>query len=213
MNASRSMVELKSIRGDYNQNIIRNEVRRGQVWEVDLGEYIGSVQGGRRPCVVVQNDVGNKFSPTTIIIPLTSRLSKNSLPTHTMMTDTIFLKSLSLALGEQPRTIDNNMQLIKYLGDVSEAKMEEIDIAIEKSLGLEKKFNYDKAYEFLNSLSRNSNLINKFGKDKDLLIERQCIKNNFKTYCKEYFKNPEIIMQEYQEDKKEYIEQKLLQVK
>ena len=62
------------------------EIRRGDIFEVDLGEYRGSIQGGYRPCVIVQNDIGNKYSPVTIVYPLTAKVNSKK----------IYLRTLSL---------------------------------------------------------------------------------------------------------------------
>ena len=82
-----------------------SEVKRGFVYLADLGEYDGSVQGGTRPVVVLQNDIGNKFSPTTLVCPLTSK-SKKEMPTHVTLPRSAGLEKESVALCEQIRVID-----------------------------------------------------------------------------------------------------------
>ena len=83
------------------------EVKRGEVYMVDLSPVVGSEQGGLRPAVIVQNDVGNKYSPTTIVACITSKLHKAKLPTHVELAKNVcYLKQDSILLCEQLRTID-----------------------------------------------------------------------------------------------------------
>lgn len=188
------------------------EVKRGQVWLVNLGETEGSVQGGfNRPCVIIQNNKGNHFSPTTIIVPLTSKLYKTELPTHALINEQ-FLTSLSLVLGEQTRTIDKT-QLTKYLGDVSGENMKKIDIAIETANGLNKEFDYNKAYELLHNYYNTKALNKKYPDDKMMLEVCNNAKMTYKKYCEEYEKDANEVAQEYKKNKEEYLEQKITQVK
>lgn len=85
-----------------------NDIRRGDIVMVDLRGAMFNEQSNERPALIVQNDTGNKFSPTTIVIPLTSELKKMNQPTHTVIRrkDTFGLKVDSMALCEQVRTID-----------------------------------------------------------------------------------------------------------
>jgi mRNA interferase MazF len=112
------------------------DFHRGDIYMADLGSgregINGShVQGGIRPVVLLQNNVGNYFSPTLIIVPLTSRLwKKPSQPTHYLVRQTGRLTSDSIALGEQITTIDKR-QCIKYLGRLSRQETDAIkDVAI-----------------------------------------------------------------------------------
>lgn len=109
-------------------------VYRGEIYYADLSPSYGSEQGGLRPILIVQNDVGNRHAPTTIIAPLTSRLTKKPLPTHVEFTTT-YLKDTSVALLEQIRTIDKN-RLKQRMGWVSAEVMTEVDRALKISLGL-----------------------------------------------------------------------------
>lgn len=109
-------------------------IRRGDIWMADLRiGIIGSEQGEIRPVLVVQNNIGNKHSPTVTIIPLTSRI-KNNLPTHVVINES-FLPTLSVALTEQIRTIDKS-RLIKYMGKLNENIMSKINNAIAIQMGL-----------------------------------------------------------------------------
>ena len=97
------------------------DIRFGDVVQVDFGKTTGSVQGNVRPCAIIQNDVGNKYSPTTIVIPFTSELKKVNMPEHDILHKSVSngLKNDSLILGEQVRVIDKSMVLYK-LGSLSE---------------------------------------------------------------------------------------------
>lgn len=102
-------------------------IRFGEVIQVDFGTTIGSVQGNIRPCVVIQNDSGNKYSPTTIVVPLTSEIKKVNMPVHDILHKSLKngLKSDSLILGEQVRVIDKSMILYK-LGVLNDKECEKV---------------------------------------------------------------------------------------
>lgn len=112
--------------------------RRGDVFYADLGESaIGSEQTGVRPVLIIQNDIGNRFSPTTIIAPISSR-KKNRQPTHCFVEGN-FLNGLthnSCIILEQVRTISKT-RLINAIGHLDDKTMEEVDRTIAISLGLE----------------------------------------------------------------------------
>jgi mRNA interferase MazF len=110
-------------------------VNRGDVYYANLSPSQGCEQGGSRPVVIVQNNLGNKHAPTTIIVPLTSRLTKKSLPTHIEVGTSCGLLCESVALCEQIRTIDKS-RLTTKLGLVDGATMDNIDKALKISLGL-----------------------------------------------------------------------------
>ena len=85
------------------------------VMQVDLGESFGSEQGGKRPAVIVQNNIGNKYSPTVLIVPITSEIKKVNMPTHNVMYRTKLngLDTDSMLLGEQTTAIDKRRILYK----------------------------------------------------------------------------------------------------
>ena len=91
-----------------------NRILQGEIWLADLGERSGNIQSGKRPVIVLQNDVGNKYSPTTIVVPLTSQI-KNLLPVQCDVGVECGLKKTSTSLMEQITTI-NQSQLIKRIG-------------------------------------------------------------------------------------------------
>ena len=112
----------------------RDDILRGDIYYADLSPSQGSEQGGCRPVVILQNDVGNKYSPTTIVAPITSRLGKKQLPTHITFNGCGLPKD-SVILMEQIRTIDKG-RLKQRMGWVSSEVMEQIDQAMKISLGL-----------------------------------------------------------------------------
>lgn len=101
----------------------------------DLNPVVGSEQGGIRPVLVIQNDVGNHFSPTVVAAAITSRKAKNSLPTHILLENVPGLAPTSLLLLEQLRTIDRK-RLRGYIGRISKEKMLEVDAALAISIGI-----------------------------------------------------------------------------
>ena len=114
----------------YRRNIM-STVKRGEIYYADLSPAIGSEQGGIRPVVIVQNDIGNYYSPTTIIAPITSRI-KTIMPTHVLI-DNPCLNKKSIILLEQIRIIDKS-RLREYLGVLKEYELNEVDKAMEISL-------------------------------------------------------------------------------
>ena len=107
-------------------------VRRGEVWMADMGSVVGSEQGGLRPVVVVQNNIGNKYSPTTIVAPATTKAKKN-MKTHVEFDTTESgLPMKSTFLLEQLTTIDKT----RFMYKVGYVNMDAIDEAIGVSLGL-----------------------------------------------------------------------------
>ena len=111
--------------------------RRGDIYLVDLGTNVGSEQGGCRPVLLLQNDVGNHFAPTLIVAPVSSRYWKKlKQPTHSLIEGIQSLTSPSVVLAEQIITIDKK-RVMKYLGKVPEEQMRGIDKAVKVSLGLE----------------------------------------------------------------------------
>ena len=114
---------------------MRKAIRRGDLFYADLNPVVGSEQGGIRPVLVIQNDVGNHFSPTVVAAAITSRKAKNSLPTHILLENVPGLAPTSLLLLEQLRTIDRK-RLRGYIGRISKEKMLEIDATLAISVGI-----------------------------------------------------------------------------
>ena len=111
---------------------MKRQIKRGEMYYVNLEPVVGSEQGGIRPVVIVQNDMGNRYSPTIIVVPITTRLNKKNLPTHTKINNSSLLKE-SIALMEQIRTIDKS-RLIEFIGVLNENEMNRITEALRISI-------------------------------------------------------------------------------
>jgi mRNA interferase MazF len=111
-------------------------VRRGDIFYADLSPVVGSEQGGIRPVLIVQNNVGNRFSPTVIAAAITSQRTKANLPTHILVNaKTSGLAKDSIVLLEQVRTIDKH-RLKERMGSLDSKAMSEVDKALSVSFGL-----------------------------------------------------------------------------
>ena len=116
--------------------IIDTIVKRGDIFYADLSPVIGSEQGGVRPVLIVQNDIGNKYSPTVIVVAITSQINKAKLPTHLEISAKEFgLAKDSVVLLEQIRTLDKQ-RLKDKIGKCRPRFMEKVDKALYISLGL-----------------------------------------------------------------------------
>jgi len=112
-------------------------IRRGDIYYADLSPVVGSEQGGVRPVLIVQNDVGNRFSPTVIAAAITSQQSKANLPTHIKLeTGESGLSKNSIVLLEQIRTIDKH-RLKERMGRLDEQSMRQVNEALSVSFGLD----------------------------------------------------------------------------
>lgn len=110
-------------------------IKRGEIYFADLNPVIGSEQGGVRPVLIIQNDIGNKYSPTVIVLAITSRIEKAKLPTHVEVAMGVSgLKRDSVILGEQVRTLEKR-RLRERLGQLPEEAMARVDEAMHVSLG------------------------------------------------------------------------------
>ena len=111
-------------------------IRRGDIYYADLSPVVGSEQGGIRPVLIVQNDVGNRFSPTVIAAAITSQKDKARLPTHIQLQSTgSGLARDSIVLLEQIRTLDKR-RLKEHMGRLDDQSMSRVDQALEISFGL-----------------------------------------------------------------------------
>ena len=112
-------------------------VKRGEIYYADLSPVVGSEQGGVRPVLIIQNDTGNRYSPTVIAAAITSQTGKARLPTHIELPveEDCGLTKHSVVLLEQVRTLDER-RLRERMGRVDEKIMEKIDTAIAVSFGL-----------------------------------------------------------------------------
>ncbi len=115
-------------------------IKRGDIYYADLSPVVGSEQGGIRPVLIVQNDVGNKFSPTVIAAAITSQQTKAHLPTHIQLyAQNSGLAKDSVVLLEQVRTIDKK-RLKEKMGTLDDDSMQRVNAAISVSLGLGNQF-------------------------------------------------------------------------
>ena len=118
------------------ENIMERNITRGDIFYANLDGTIGSEQSGIRPVIVVQNDVGNKYSPTTIIVPLTKKVRlKINQPTHFWINPFGNIRFDSIVLTEQIRVIDKS-RLKEKIGVMNDKSMQEIDNKILIALGL-----------------------------------------------------------------------------
>jgi len=111
-------------------------IKRGEIYKADLNPVIGCEQGGMRPVLIVQNDVGNKYSPTVIVMAITSKINKSRLPTHIeLFAEESGLERDSVVLCEQVRTIDKS-RLRERLGELTPAQLKQVNAAIAISFGI-----------------------------------------------------------------------------
>jgi len=113
------------------------EIKRGDIFLVNLDPIKGSEQGGTRPCLIIQNNLGNKYSPTTIIAPITSKKFSREFPTNiSLLKEDSNLDMNSTILLNQIATIDKS-RIVKKLGFLNEEIMRKVDLAIKVSLNLQ----------------------------------------------------------------------------
>ena len=112
-------------------------VKRGDIFYADLSPVVGSEQGGIRPVIVIQNDVGNKYSPTVIVAAITSQINKAKLPTHVEISSEAYgLNKDSVVLLEQIRTLDKR-RLKEKIGHMTDEDMALVDEALLISIGMQ----------------------------------------------------------------------------
>jgi len=112
-------------------------VKRGDIFYADLSPVVGSEQGGIRPVIIIQNDIGNKYSPTVIIAAITSQINKAKLPTHVEISSEDYgLNKDSVVLLEQIRTLDKR-RLKEKIGHMTDIDMRKVDDALLISVGLQ----------------------------------------------------------------------------
>ena len=113
-----------------------SNIKRGDIFYADLSPVVGSEQGGLRPVLIIQNDIGNRHSPTVIAAAITSRMGKTKLPTHIdIHADRVGLAKDSVILLEQIRTLDKR-RLKEKMGHLDSAVMSQVNTAIAVSFGL-----------------------------------------------------------------------------
>lgn len=120
------------------------DVQRGDIYYAELNPVVGSEQGGNRPVLIIQNDVGNRHSPTVIIAAITSQPKKHNMPTHVGITQEYGFAEDSMVMLEQIRTLDKS-RLERFVGRLDEDVMRKIDAALGLSVGLSKQPNWNNA--------------------------------------------------------------------
>jgi mRNA interferase MazF len=111
-------------------------VKRGDIFYADLSPVVGSEQGGIRPVIIIQNDIGNKYSPTVIVAAITSQINKAKLPTHVEISSEEYgLNKDSVVLLEQIRTLDKK-RLKEKIGHMTKRDMQKVEEALLISVGL-----------------------------------------------------------------------------
>lgn len=116
--------------------INNSEIKKGNVYYAMLDPVIGSEQDGKRPVVVIQNNLANKYSPTVIIAPITTVMKKTHLPTHIIIEKNNFLKKDSIILLEQVRVIDKT-RMITFLGKLTRTQVQQVDRALVKAFSID----------------------------------------------------------------------------
>lgn len=112
------------------------KVRRGQIYYVDLGTGIGSEAKKVRPCVIVQNNVGNRFSPTTIVVPITHRDKNKQQPTQVVLNKALVCGNIDgVILAEQLRIIDKK-RIREFIGSLTKKGVKELNKAMQVSIGV-----------------------------------------------------------------------------
>lgn len=114
-----------------------NRFRKGEIYLFDLADSYINVQSGIRPCLIIQNEFGNLYSPTVIVVPITTKLKKTDLPVH-VLTENYFMgkKVMEMILCEQILTVPKS-RIKKYLRTLDGRILKEVESAIEVSLGLD----------------------------------------------------------------------------
>ena len=124
------------------------KIKRGDIYYADLSPVVGSEQSGIRPILIIQNDIGNKFSPTVIGVPITSK-NKTTMPTHIELQENKYgLEKNSIILAEQIRTLDKS-RLKEKVGTLDKITMNKVKRAIEISCGLRGKIKFEDYIKYL----------------------------------------------------------------
>lgn len=116
---------------------MNRKIMRGEMYYADLSPIVGSEQGGMRPVLILQNNIGNKHSPTVVVAAITGRFVKNQMPTHVRLCSAYLAKE-SVVLLEQIRTIDK-CRLEEYIGKVTAEEMGQIENALLVSVGMDRR--------------------------------------------------------------------------
>lgn len=122
------------------------KVKKGEIYLVDLKDTYSNVQKGIRPCLIIQNDYGNNYSPTTIVVPITSKIKKTNMPVHVVVEKGVSShKSYEMILCESIITISKD-QIKNYLRTVNDSVIRKVDEALAVSLGINSLLNRRENY-------------------------------------------------------------------
>lgn len=178
-------------------------IKRGEIYMVDLGQNAREgVQFGCRPCIIISNNIGNKFSASLLVVPLTTKIKNTKQITHTILEKgTANLKQESMVLAEQLQCI-NKKQLIHYIGTLNESELKRVEIITNLALGNEIE-TID--YEYIkNKITQIEKLIDLFVSTVDSSI-REIINQlilEVDKYCKKFNVNSSIYLSRYTNDQK-----------
>jgi len=172
--------------------MITRQCKRACIHWVDFGETKGSEQGGIRPAIIIQNDIGNKYSPTVIVCPISSEIKKKELPTHVYLENwrTYGLTKPSQVITEQIRTRDK-AQLGDYIGCVDVDTMNKIDKAIEISVQVGSAKNIIEPREVRESKRKAQEI-----REIDSFLRMWFLKNDDMSKVQEYIKDREIMIKD-----------------
>lgn len=178
------------------------EVWRGNIWRADLSQYnTPGVQSGKRPVIIVQNDIGNKYSPVVSIISGTTKLKKD-MKTHITLDERCGLEETTVFMAEQPQTISKTLLLFK-IGQVPSDKMNDLDRAIMVQMGLVKPFDLDYIKELVADITEIDKFFSKYKvTERESNIRLRRIKE-LEHYCAEYGYDYRKVLDKYYESPKE----------
>ena len=159
---------------------MKRKLKRGAIYYADLSPIVGSEQDSQRPVLIISNDMGNRCSPTVIAAAITSKIKKALLPTHCPLPASWGLNTPSLVLLEQLRTIDKT-RLTRYVGQLDEIAMKEIDTALAISIGLAESANKPKDDTMLLTLC--GTCVKDFRAIPEYAVQRVNSKQDFKETC------------------------------
>ena len=193
-----------------NNDWIKFQPKYGEIYKVNLGNGNDSVQGGLRPCLVMQNDIGNKYSPNVVVLPMTSQFTKAKLPTHVEVSKNEGIEKDSLILTEQPMTVSKRAFYIngypKKVTTLSKDKMIEVKDALKVEFGMVDNPNFDqqKAFSLIEQIhALNYNIKSKQARGLRSIFNEKV--NELQSYCLLHKKDSNSILSEYSRNKKCYV--------
>jgi mRNA interferase MazF len=173
------------------------EVKRGDIYLTELPLNSKSVQTGMRPVVIVSNELCNKYSPTITVVPITSNINKNNLPTHVSIGSECGLIKPSLVLAEQILTISREL-LQKRLGSCPEEILNRIDRAMQVQLEHTEPFDEERAYQLLRGVQNTNKIISRDGEiNAENNMVKKILVDEFKWYCNRYGMDHQTIIDKY----------------